>query len=282
MRKLDDELYERKDFLKKVDKKIKRYLKNAPTGHLRATVNKGTFQYRIISDDDPSKPQYISKSKLKPARNIAQRDYYIKALKYVTNEIKAIEKLIKIRKQFKLEELYDQTKKPRRALLTPLTLTDEEYARRWQEMDYQHKYFENTDRVYTSFKGEKMRSKSEVIIANILYLLGIPYHYEYPLELINGRIIYVDFLILDVKNRKEIWYEHFGMMGDMAYADPNTDRFNDIVSAGLIPGDNFIATFETYNKPLDTRTIFKILEQYRTNEGDIDLNQIEEDAAHFD
>ena len=172
MRKLDDELYERKDFLKKVDKKIKRYLKNAPTGHLRATVNKGTFQYRIISDDDPSKPQYISKSKLKPARNIAQRDYYIKALKYVTNEIKAIEKLIKIRKQFKLEELYDQTKKPRRALLTPLTLTDEEYARRWQEMDYQHKYFENTDRVYTSFKGEKMRSKSEVIIANILYLLG--------------------------------------------------------------------------------------------------------------
>ena len=269
MRKLDDELYERKDFLKKVDKKIKRYLKNAPPGHLIATVNKGTFQY-------------ISKSKLKPARNIAQRDYYIKALKYVTNEIKAIEKLIKIRKQFKLEELYDQTKKPRRALLTPLTLTDEEYARRWQEMDYQHKYFENTDRVYTSFKGEKMRSKSEVIIANILYLLGIPYHYEYPLELINGRIIYVDFLILDVKNRKEIWYEHFGMMGDMAYADHNTDRFNDIVSAGLIPGDNFIATFETYNKPLDTRTIFKILEQYRTNEGDIDLNQIEEDAAHFD
>ena len=161
-------------------------------------------------------------------------------------------------------------------------MSDEEYARRWQEMDYQHKYFENTGRVYTSFKGEKMRSKSEVIIANILYLLGIPYHYEYPLELINGRTIYVDFLILDVRNRKEIWYEHFGMMGDMAYADPNTDRFNDIVAAGLLPGDNFIATFETYNKPLDTRTIFKILEPYRTNEGDIDLNQIEEEAAYFD
>ncbi len=281
MRKLDDELYERKDFLKKVDKKIKRYLKNAPPGHLRATVNKGTFQYRIISDDDPSKPQYISKSKLKPARNIAQRDYYIKALKYVTNEIKAIEKLIKARKKYKLEELYEQTKKPRRALITPLTLSDEEYARRWQETDYYHKPNTPSD-TYISMKGERVRSKSELIIANILYLLGIPYHYEYPLELINGRIIYVDFLILDVRNRKEIWYEHFGMMGDMAYADPNTDRFNDIVAAGLLPGDNFIATFETYNKPLDTRTIFKILEPYRTNEGDIDLNQIEEDAAYFD
>ena len=280
MRKLDDELFERKEFLKKIDKKIKRFLKNAPSGKLRTSTCKGTLQYRLIPDTK-AKLEYISKNNLNPARIIAQRDYYTKALKYITGEIDAIEKLLIVRSRYKLEELYEQTSKPRRALITPLTLADEEYARRWQDTDYYHKPNTPSD-IYISLKGEKMRSKSEVIIANILYLLGIPYHYEYPLELKNGRTIYVDFLILDVRNRKEIWYEHFGMMGFMDYADFNTDRFSDIVAAGLIPVDNFIVTFETYNKPLDTRTIFRIFEPYRNSDGDIDLTRIEGDAVTFD
>ena len=32
-------------------------------------------------------------------------------------------------------------------------------------------------------KGERVRSKSEKIIADKLYMLGIPYRYEYPLVL---------------------------------------------------------------------------------------------------
>ena len=224
--------------------------------------------------------KYIKKKNINRVKSIAQRDYIQKIKKSAESELIAINKLIDKRTDT-IETLYDRQITARRDLTSPIVMSDEEYARRWQETDYYHKPNTPSD-TYISMKGERVRSKSELIIANILDLLGIPYHYEYPLELINGRIIYVDFLILDVKNRKEIWYEHFGMMGDMAYADPNTDRFNYIVAAGLIPGDNFIATFETYNKPLDTRTIFKILEPYRTNEGDIDLNQIEEEAAYFD
>jgi hypothetical protein len=166
-------------------------------------------------------------------------------------------------------------------LIAPLTLTEEEYARQWERRTYYRKPNTNSYK-FETIKGETVRSKSEVIIANILFLLGIPYKYEYPLILPNGRTIYVDFLILDVKNRKEIWYEHFGMMGIVWYADDNTERFNDIVSAGLIPGDNFIATFETENKVLDTETILKIFEPYRTNDDYIDLMKIAEEAETFD
>ena len=33
-----------------------------------------------------------------------------------------------------------------------------------------------------TIKGEKVRSKSEVIIANLLTSHNIPYHYEYPVQ----------------------------------------------------------------------------------------------------
>ena len=281
MNVLDLKLHQRAELLTNIINKVNQLIANPPKGRLRIYSSHGSPQYRICMLKTDKRGKYIKKKNINRVKSIAQRDYIQKIKKSAESELIAINKLIDKRTDT-IETLYDRQITARKDLTSPIVMSDEEYARRWQKMDYQHKYFENTGRVYTSFKGEKMRSKSEVIIANILYLLGIPYHYEYPLELINGRIIYVDFLILDVKNRKEIWYEHFGMMGDMAYADPNTDRFNDIVAAGLLPGDNFIATFETYNKPLDTRTIFKILEPYRTNEGDIDLNQIEEEAAYFD
>ena len=280
MFKLDDELHERKAFLKKIEKKIKRFLKQAPPGKLRTNSSNGTVQYRIIYEGTTT-PTYISKSKLKPARVIAQRDYYLKALKIITAELEAIENLILTRAISKIEELYNKTKKPRRMLIAPLTLTDEEYARQWERRTYYRKPNTNSYK-FETIKGETVRSKSELIIANILFLLGIPYKYEYPLILPNGRTIYVDFLILDVKNRKEIWYEHFGMMGIVWYADDNTERFNNIVSAGLIPGDNFIATFETENKVLDTETILKIFEPYRTNDDYIDLMKIAEEAESFD
>lgn len=280
MFKLDDELHERKAFLKKIEKKIKRFLKQAPPGKLRTNSSNGTVQYRIIYEGSTT-PTYISKSKLKPARVIAQRDYYLKALKIIAAELEAIENLILTRAISKIEELYNNTKKPRRMLIAPLTLTDEEYARQWERRTYYHKSNTNSYK-FETIKGETVRSKSEVIIANILFLLGIPYKYECPLILPNGRTIYVDFLILDVKNRKEIWYEHFGMMGIVWYADDNTERFNYIVSAGLIPGDNFIATFETENKVLDTETILKIFEPYRTNDDYIDLKKIAEEAESFD
>ena len=280
MNVLNQKLHQRAELLTNIINKANQLIANPPKGRLRIYSSHGSPQYRICMLKTDKRGKYIKKKSINRVKSIAQRDYIQKIKKSAESELIAINKLIDKRTDT-IETLYDRQITARKDLTSPIVMSDEEYARRWQDTDYYHKPNTPSDK-YISMKGEKMRSKSEVIIANILYLLGIPYHYEYPLELINGRIIYVDFLILDVKNRKEIWYEHFGMMGDMAYADPNTDRFNDIVAAGLLPGDNFIATFETYNKPLDTRTIFKILEPYRTNEGDIDLNQIEEEAAYFD
>ncbi|MEE3440399.1 MAG: hypothetical protein VZR07_10670, partial [Ruminococcus sp.] len=52
-------------------------------------------------------------------------------------------------------------------------------------------------------RGEIVRSKSEVIIADALYYANIPYHYEKPIK-VGDRVIYPDFTVLNVKTSLQI------------------------------------------------------------------------------
>lgn len=71
-------------------------------------------------------------------------------------------------------------------------------------------------RIYATEKGDKVRSKSEVIIANTLYTKNIPYVYEQSLITPNGKKISPDFT-LEVNG--EIFYlEHVGMLNNEHYS----------------------------------------------------------------
>jgi hypothetical protein len=62
-----------------------------------------------------------------------------------------------------------------------------------------------------------VRSKSEVIIANLLQGLGISYAYEQPFVGSDGSIRYPDFTIEDAETGQRIILEHLGMMAEPAY-----------------------------------------------------------------
>ena len=72
------------------------------------------------------------------------------------------------------------------------------------------------NKIYPTSKGDKVRSKSEVIIANLLYEHKINYEYESPLEYESEEIIKPDFTILLPDNRKLYW-EHIGLLGTETY-----------------------------------------------------------------
>ena len=95
--------------------------------------------------------------------------------------------------------------------------TNQFYLRE-NDSDLQGKYIP----LLFSENGERVRSKSEVIIADILKNNGIPYRYEYPV-LIN-RNIHPDFCCLNVRTRKEYFWEHFGKMDDIEYARQKLER----------------------------------------------------------
>ncbi|MBR6014873.1 MAG: hypothetical protein IK059_02210, partial [Firmicutes bacterium] len=105
----------------------------------------------------------------------------------------------------------------RKALTSPYILSDEKYAMLWQAQTFQGNGFNAENKRFPSQRGDLMRSKSEVIIASILDELEIPYHYEKPLKLGDGKTRYPDFTLLDIRNRCEVYLEHLGMLDNDQY-----------------------------------------------------------------
>ena len=71
--------------------------------------------------------------------------------------------------------------------------------------------------IHRTSRGEAVRSKSEVIVANLMHAHGIDYHYEYPLE-IDGYTKYPDFTIEDDDSGVTYYWEHCGMLMVLAYS----------------------------------------------------------------
>lgn len=70
--------------------------------------------------------------------------------------------------------------------------------------------------IHVTARGDLVRSKSEVIIADHLFSLGLNYHYEAPLDF-GGTPKYPDFTIHDDNSGISFYWEHCGMLGDPGY-----------------------------------------------------------------
>ena len=84
----------------------------------------------------------------------------------------------------------------RQKLIDPVEPTWEQRVEQWNAIEYQRKEFEEGMAVILTQKGERVRSKSEKILADYFYQNGIPYKYEMPLYLKGFGVIHPDFTFL--------------------------------------------------------------------------------------
>ena len=70
--------------------------------------------------------------------------------------------------------------------------------------------------IHITSRGDAVRSKSEVIIANLFHAKGVHYLYEEPL-IVDGVTKYPDFTIEDDDTGITYYWEHCGMLSDPAY-----------------------------------------------------------------
>ena len=112
--------------------------------------------------------------------------------------------------------------------------------------------------------GLKVRSKSEVIIADLLDLNKIPFRYEEKLVL-GGQIFYPDFTIMKPKDGEIIYWEHFGMTSQTEYRQTMIRKQEDYIRLGLLPWDNFIATYDNENGSINVLKIKSIIDSFILN-----------------
>lgn len=121
------------------------------------------------------------------------------------------------------------------------------------------KYYEN-GLIHKTLRGELVRSKSEVIIANMLYQNNIDYEYEKEIKLDGYRKI-PDFTIEDQESGETYYWEHCGMMQNAEYKKrwENKKRFYE--KYGIVEGENLIVTYDDENGSIDSQTIQKYISE---------------------
>ncbi|MFI7492694.1 AAA family ATPase [Micromonospora echinaurantiaca] len=91
--------------------------------------------------------------------------------------------------------------------------------------------------VHRTARGELVRSKSEVLIANLLDELGLSYDYESPFTGDDGRTVRPDFTILTDLGETVIW-EHLGMLSDPRYASKWVQKKAWYATNGIRPDED--------------------------------------------
>ncbi len=244
-------------------------------GHLRIAQRHGRSQFYHYTESSNPKGRYIPLKEKAFAYKLAQKDYDTEVIILIQKEIDTLQNYLKHTGGGRaITELYDSLCPARRALITPVTLTDDQYAANWQEVSWTGRPFSPDSPLLYTARGERVRSKSEVIIADTLFYHKIPYRYEFPLTLKRTDVdrcadafgstvtLHPDFLCLNTRTRAEFIWEHFGLMDDPAYSKNAAGKLRLYTENRILPGRNLIITMETQTEPLSTRTIDQTIEAF--------------------
>ncbi len=256
-KKIDDRILK----LKKIVQDKKKSLKKAPKGVLNVHSSKGRVQFYYKESSEVKERRYLKEKEKKLVKELCQKDYDQKVLSVAQIELKALERLQKIYKGQVIEEVFENMNIHRQKHITPVYLPDDEFVKNWESVTYEHMYFSPGFPEYYTDKRERVRSKSEILIANALKNQGVPYRYEYPLYLEDYRTLHPDFMVLNIRTRKEMFWEHFGMMDNPEYAESAIKKIETYGKNGIFLGKNLIATFESKNNPLNIKMINLLIEQ---------------------
>jgi hypothetical protein len=121
------------------------------------------------------------------------------------------------------------------------------------ESSKQKRYFEEK-LIHKTIRGEMVRSKSEVIVANILDKMKIEYFYEEPLHVSSGKTYIPDFTIR--YQGKTAYLEHLGMLRDKSYKKRWEEKRANYESVGISETlGNLIITEDGLDGSLDATLI---------------------------
>lgn len=255
-----EEANKRSELIAEAIAEIEKRLKDFPDGSINIKKHKGHWCFYTY--DNESGEKYLCHSDERLIEELVQKGYLKKVLQAFKKEQSVLNRTVRAYPAIVGEEVFEQLSEARKKFAKPIVTGDGEYVRKWLEKPYKPKPIANDVPVYLTMKGERVRSKSEMIIADRLYLNGIPYKYECPLMVGNGEIIHPDFSILKMSTRKVVYHEHCGRMDDPGYVDDMVSRVNKYNQAGITQGDSLFFSFETSSTPLDVRVIDELINKY--------------------
>ena len=253
-----NDIKKKKEQIVKELEKISCLERKFPQGELLCSKNGGHYKWYIRNQQGLS---YLPKCNRKIAEGMALKKYYTYKKQELERNLSACNAYLRKigamegkTEQLLLHPEYGQ-------LLEKHFIPKKEELCKWQSDVYEKKDSHKESLTIKGTQGKMLRSKSEAIIDMMLYQNGIPFHYEEKLVL-DGNIIYPDFVIRHPVTGKYYYWEHFGMMDEDIYLNNACNKIRLYCQNGIIPSVNLILTYETKEHPLDIEKVELIIHEY--------------------
>ena len=255
------ELSQEKEKMLAIARKVDKRLSKAPEGNIRIIKHRNGYQFYLRMNGADKSGVYLPVSERNKALALIQKGYDLKVKAAAQKQYHALDHFLKHYEPDVLKNIYAAMPEIRSRNITPVEISDREYIRQWEAYEYEPKGFPEDYPEHYTGKGERVRSKSEVMIADILSQENIPYRYECPLHL-GKTVIHPDFTILRAGDRETLYWEHLGMMDDPEYTGNALKRIRLYEKYGLYPGVRLILTMENAAFPLNSSVIRHMIQVY--------------------
>lgn len=239
-----------------------RKLSGLPEGTLRAEKRNGKIYYRTRRD---GKSVYVKREDSEIVGLLKERKRLETMVKVIDKNIEALQQVYDSYCPYSeayIEKLIPESYRHDSACSKKI---DGKYdsPEDWANAHYRKKEWKQNYRIpgQVTLKGDRVRSKSELTIANMLYTMGIPYHYEEEVVL-SGIKVAPDFVIYVKSKNRFVILEHFGRMFDPGYQSEYGSKVGLYISNGYMPGRDLFMTYDDKDGNLDTKQIEELIEMY--------------------
>ena len=256
-------LYDRINETLKIYKDLLKYynfeIKHSPDGSLTHEKSGARIQFFNYRNNNGKITRMGINRNPMLIKALARKEFDKRAVEILSYNIELLEDSIKKQIPFDTGEILKSMKKaysflPEEyffdcdRLIVSTGLNDEKLEKvkqheEWWKKPYEEYWGYPENKTKRTSRGQKVRSISELLIAETLYKYSIPFHYEEIIE-VGGKRFAPDFTFegFDYKN---FYLDYFGMMDDPKYAKRNFLKLDDYYDIGLVPGGNLIVAFDT-------------------------------------
>lgn len=143
-------------------------LKRAPDGKIHVVKSKNRVQYYLRMEAKEKSGTYLPKTNPSIIQTYLQKSYDEKVLKIITKEIESLDKFLEKSESSveNIRQFYSSNPEEIKSYINPIDCSTEDYIKKWLSIPYEGKKILGNLPTYVTDKGEQVRSKSELNIAN--------------------------------------------------------------------------------------------------------------------
>lgn len=231
-------------------------LRTLPAGSLAFRKTKGGTEYvRITKRWVDGRTIYLRtgiSKKPQLVRQLARKKYLELSVKALAAEIKRLTRFLENRIEPDAAHVLQMLPAAYRALPEEMFFSARTAQDRWVREPYRQNTFRPEEKIHITGTGLRVRSKSELLIAEKLDAYGLPYRYERVIAFEN-HFFSPDFEIAAAGGI--VYWEHCGMMSDSRYRSSSQWKLKQYEKMGIVPWKNLIVTYDMEDGGLNIRII---------------------------